>query len=222
LENHGEVVSFGRSESSRLKNRVRVDFGNTQDLREALSSSLHSSPPDGIVFAQRYRPKEAEPTLDSVLKGILIELGPLFSLIEILQESGRSGPLNSIVMFSSTAAHSAHMDVPVYYHLLKAATLNAVLAQVPVLGRLGIRINAIIPGDFMKYPLDTYTEIEKARFKKIQEISLSGRCGTVADILEMTEFLLFEKSSYVTGQFIHVDGGAHLISTPSYIRINCP
>ncbi|NNF21550.1 MAG: SDR family oxidoreductase, partial [Saprospiraceae bacterium] len=38
------------------------------------------------------------------------------------------------------------------------------------------------------------------------------RIGTPADIAEATSFLLSDKSSWVTGQIIHIDGGMSSIN----------
>ena len=37
------------------------------------------------------------------------------------------------------------------------------------------------------------------------------RVGEVSDIAEMTAFLLSDKSSWMTGQVIHVDGGQSVL-----------
>ncbi len=39
------------------------------------------------------------------------------------------------------------------------------------------------------------------------------RIGTTADIVNMVEFLLSNKASWITGQIIHVDGGISTLKT---------
>lgn len=47
---------------------------------------------------------------------------------------------------------------------------------------------------------------EKAREAGVAAVPM-GRMGTVEDIAEMVAFLAGEKSNYITGQVICVDGG---------------
>ena len=171
------------------------------------------------MFAQRYRPEKEVSTLDSVAAGLKVELGPLFAVVDLLKEYGNTGLLRSIVMYSSTAANSAHVDVPIFYHLLKSATLSSVISLSPNLGGFNVKINALILGDFLKYSIESYSDKEKLNFqKKIAEISMGRRCGSIADIVGMTRYLLSDEANFVTGQVIQVDGGASLISPASYIR----
>lgn len=218
LGHDAEVISFGRSEPEGQTNRVRVDFGDEQNLRHVVRVNFAERPPSGIVFAQRYRPAKEASTMDSTSMGLNIELSPLFAIADLLKDLGNPGPLKSLVLYSSTAAHSAHLDVPIFYHILKAATLSAVISLSPQLGRHDIKINAIVLGDFLKYPIESYSDKEKLNFQKIAEISVNGRCGSVLDIVSMTRYLLSDEASYITGQVINMDGGASLISPASYIR----
>ena len=218
LEGEAELICFGRSEPDGDTNRVRVDFSDEQNLRHALRVNFVERPPSGIVFAQRYRPVMESPTLDSVAAGLKVELGPLFALVDLLKEYGNPGLLRSIVMYSSTAAHSTHLDVPVFYHLLKSATLSSVISLSHDLGGYNVKINALILGDFLKYSIESYSDKEKLNFKKIAEISADRRCGSLSDVVAMTRYLLSSEANYITGQAIHVDGGANLIAPTSYIR----
>lgn len=218
LEQDAEVICFGRSEPEHGPNRVRVDFSDEQSLRHTLRVNYVERPPSGIVFAQRYRPEKEVSTLDSVAAGLKVELGPLFAVVDLLKEYGNTGLLRSIVMYSSTAANSAHLDVPIFYHLLKSATLSSVISLSPNLGGFNVKINALILGDFLKYSIESYSDKEKLNFQNIAEISMGRRCGSIADIVGVTRYLLSDEANYVTGQVIQVDGGASLISPASYIR----
>ena len=218
LGHEAEVIRFGRSEPEGDSNRVRIDFRDEEYLRHAVRVNFAEKPPSGIVFAQRYRPLEEASTLDSVSRGLEVELGPLLTVTELVKDLGNPGPLKSLVLYSSTAAQSAHLDVPIFYHILKSATLSAVTSLSPHLGRHDIKINALVLGDFLKYPIKSYSDEEKLKFEKIADISMGGRCGSISDIVEMTRYLLSEEAGYITGQVINLDGGAGVIALASYIR----
>ena len=75
------------------------------------------------------------------------------------------------------------------------------------MGRRGIRANAIAPG-FIDTAM-TQTLPEEVRKEWIERIPLR-RGGTVDDIVNVATFLASDRSSYVTGQVIQVDGGMNM------------
>lgn len=218
LERDAEVICFGRSEPESGTKWVNVDYSDEQNLRQIVRLNFVEKAPSGIVFTQRYRPPKQELTLDSVSKGLKIELGPLFAIVDLIKEMDNSGLLRAMVLFSSTAAHSAHLDVPIFYHILKSSTISSVTSLAPQLGQRNININTLVLGDFLKYPTESYSDEERLNFQKIAEISADRRCGSISDIVKATQYLLSDEASFITGQAIHVDGGASLISPASYIR----
>jgi NAD(P)-dependent dehydrogenase (short-subunit alcohol dehydrogenase family) len=86
------------------------------------------------------------------------------------------------------------------------------------LGPKQIRVNAIIPGLTIKPEArafyDSHPELE-ALYKDITPL---GRMGTVEDLAHLVDFLISEKSSYLTGQTITLDGGIGLRSAWSLAR----
>jgi 3-oxoacyl-[acyl-carrier protein] reductase len=69
---------------------------------------------------------------------------------------------------------------------------------------MGIRVNAIAPGVIDTNMNSFLKEDEKKAL--IEEIPM-GRFGDVSDVSELAVFLASEKSKYITGQIIKVDGG---------------
>ena len=73
------------------------------------------------------------------------------------------------------------------------------------LGRNGIRVNCVAPGAI---------EIERTRLEAPEyadtwsRLAPLGRVGVPTDVCHAVEFLASEKSSYITGQTLWVDGGA--------------
>ncbi|MCU9612039.1 SDR family oxidoreductase [Caldibacillus lycopersici] len=70
-----------------------------------------------------------------------------------------------------------------------------------------IRVNVVSPGAIKTNMMREYTEEELADI--INEIPL-GRLGTPKDIAEAVLYLLSEKSSYITGHVLSVNGGWYM------------
>ncbi|OIO56701.1 MAG: 3-oxoacyl-[acyl-carrier-protein] reductase [Alphaproteobacteria bacterium CG_4_10_14_0_2_um_filter_63_37] len=71
----------------------------------------------------------------------------------------------------------------------------------------GVRVNAVAPG-FIETPM---TEVlpEKVKAALLDNIPMK-RMGKPEEIADLIEFLLSPKSSYITGQTLHVNGGMYL------------
>jgi 3-oxoacyl-[acyl-carrier protein] reductase len=71
----------------------------------------------------------------------------------------------------------------------------------------GITCNAVAPGFIETHMTDSLAEEIKEQYKK--SIPL-GRYGTSSDVAELVLFLASDKSQYITGQVINVDGGLYM------------
>ena len=69
------------------------------------------------------------------------------------------------------------------------------------LAKKGIRVNAVAPG-VIKTPMHA-----PATHAALARLHPLGRMGEVNDIVEAVLYL--ESAGFVTGQTLHVDGGAH-------------
>ena len=74
---------------------------------------------------------------------------------------------------------------------------------------MGIRVNALGPG-----PIDTpilrsgrtEAEYEEVRTRLADNLPV-GRLGRPEEVAAVVDFLLSERSSYITGQIVHPNGG---------------
>ena len=94
------------------------------------------------------------------------------------------------------------------YAAAKAAVTGWTRANATELARHGITVNAIAPGIIVHDGL-------KAVFSdaQIEQMGASvpvGRAGRPEDIARTVGFLLDDDAGYITGQVIHVNGGAYL------------
>lgn len=112
----------------------------------------------------------------------------------------------SIIFLSSKAA-TDYVTGRLAYSASKSSLINATKILSKELGRYKIRVNAIAPGlidtDMSKSQLNV-DEINKV----LKTIPLK-RIGTPENVADLVTFLCSEKSSYINGQLIKVDGGQY-------------
>ncbi len=129
------------------------------------------------------------------------------SLVKVIQSvlpNLTASPQSSIVLFSSVAAT---MGMP--FHTSVAAAKGAVEGFAKALAAEyapKIRVNVIAPS-LTDTPLaDKFLNNDVKREKSAERHPLK-RFGTSEDMAQIAGFLLSEKSSWISGQIVHVDGG---------------
>ena len=109
----------------------------------------------------------------------------------------------SIVNVTSIAGGRVHPFAGTAYATSKAALAALTREMAADFGPLGIRVNAIAPGEIDTPILSPGTE------DLVAGIPLR-RLGTTEEVAETIYFLCIEQSSYVTGAEIHINGGQHV------------
>ncbi len=89
------------------------------------------------------------------------------------------------------------------YATSKAALAALTREMAADFGPLGVRVNAIAPGEINTAILSPGTE------KLVEGIPL-GRLGEPAEVAKAIYYLCTDQSSYVTGAEIHINGGQHV------------
>ncbi|KUI14152.1 short-chain dehydrogenase [Mycobacterium sp. GA-1285] len=91
----------------------------------------------------------------------------------------------------------------------------SMLTQVAALewGPRGIRVNAVAPG-FVHTPLTAPAAAVPGVVEEYVENTALGRAGTPEDIAEAVLYLCSPKASWLTGEVLDLNGGAHLKRYP--------
>jgi len=91
----------------------------------------------------------------------------------------------------------------------------AMLTEVAALelGPRGIRVNAVAPG-FVHTPLTEGAALVPGVVEEYTENTALGRTGTPQDIADAVAFLVSPKASWITGEVLDINGGAHLKRYP--------
>lgn len=152
-------------------------------------------------------PQVWDRTLDINLKGTFFNVQ---AVARAMLEAGRKG---AIVTFSSTSAHGPRPG-NADYGISKIGVDHLTRSFAAHLAPSGIRVNAVSPG-----PIETpmWHVVEEARSRlagrpgAAAEATLKalplGYFGQPADLAEAVAFLLSERSKFITGQVLGVDGG---------------
>jgi NAD(P)-dependent dehydrogenase (short-subunit alcohol dehydrogenase family) len=188
---------------------VRADVTNEDDAAEMVNAAvrayggLHGAFNNaGIIGAGG---KISDYTLADWNKVITVNLTGVFVSMKAELKYLEGQGSGSIVNTASTAGLIAYPNLPAY-----VASKHGVVGltkQVAVdYAKLGIRVNAVLPGSTMT-PLaaESFADPElKAKAESAQPI---GRLGQPEEIAEMAAWLLSDASSFVVGGVFTVDGG---------------
>lgn len=117
-------------------------------------------------------------------------------------------PRKSIVLVGSASAFTGSGG-GAHYAASKAGQLGMMRALARELGAHGITVNAVAPRTIDTGILDTlYPNAED--FQALKDSIPMGRVGTTEDVAALVEFLLCDRSSFLHGQTIILDGGRSL------------
>ena len=218
LTSQTEVWCFGRTPPKNNFKFFELNFAQPDAVESVLRRAYAEQPPKGVVFCQRYRPPPETSEIEAIQKGLVVELGPLLSLLSLLEGSAAPLPPRSLVLLSSVAAKESHPDIPINYHILKAATLAACRCLAPRLALHSIRLNCLVLGEFLKAPRHTYPDYKKRQFQNLERFTLEQRICSAEDISKAIQFLLGVDATFFTGQELTLDGGISLLGPESIIR----
>lgn len=107
----------------------------------------------------------------------------------------------SVVNLCSIAGYRVHPFAGAAYATSKAALAALTREMAADMAPLGVRVNAIAPGEIN-------TSILSPGTRKIVDNDIPmRRLGQVGEVADLVEFLCSDKSSYITGAEIAIDGG---------------
>ncbi len=112
----------------------------------------------------------------------------------------------SLIHISSVVGHTGNPG-QANYTAMKAGLEGFSRSIALELSSRNIRSNCVAPGFIESDMTHALTDDQK---KLLLERIPLGRIGTAQDVANCVEFLLSDKSNYITGQTLHVNGGMYL------------
>ncbi|GAY17743.1 SDR family NAD(P)-dependent oxidoreductase [Mycobacterium sp. shizuoka-1] len=132
----------------------------------------------------------------------------------VMKHAGRHlGDGGALVSLTSLNARQPAVGMSAY---CAAKAGLSMLTQVAALelGPRGIRVNAVAPG-FVHTPLTEGAAAVPGVVDEYVENTALGRPGTPQDIADAVAFLCSPQSSWLTGEILDLNGGAHLKRYPN-------
>lgn len=191
---------------------VRVDVTDADDCTALVDAALHHlGGLDGAVLSAgkaQHLPflEMRRADWDSML-GVHLT-GAFLCLQTIATSMVERRIAGSLVYIASSVVAGLGPPRQAHYVAAKAGALGLVRAAARELGPFGIRVNAVSPG-FTHTPLNdrNFTDAELAERAAGAPL---GRVAEPQDVAGAVEFLLGPGSAFMTGQTVHVNGGAYM------------
>ncbi|WP_329445713.1 SDR family oxidoreductase [Streptomyces canus] len=139
----------------------------------------------------------------------------LLSTIYCCQEAAAvmTRPGGSMVNIATFGVHGvAPNALYAVYIAAKAAVVDFTKSLAVELGPEGIRVNAVAPGLILTGRVLATAKQRNLGVSSQGDVIPMRRLGTPEDMLGAIEFFTTDLSSYVTGELLTVDGGAHRVS----------
>lgn len=195
------------------EDHVQIDLSDATALPEAIAelrSRLDGQPLQALVSNAGISPKgedgarlgSIETDLDVWRHVFQVNFfAPILLARGLIDELKRAH--GSIVNVTSIAGGRVHPFAGAAYATSKAALAALTREMAADFGPLGVRVNAISPGEIS-------TEILSPGTEELAQKMPLRRLGTPEEVAKAIYFLCTEQSSYVTGAELHIDGGQHV------------
>jgi NAD(P)-dependent dehydrogenase (short-subunit alcohol dehydrogenase family) len=217
------LLVYGRQESAARKlaedirglgvhaEHIPLDLSSTA-CGDRLIEAVGERPVRAFVYAagphvpQSYV-AEIEP--EQYRRQLTTESGGFFATLRALLPRLREGTGSSVVALTSSALRR-HPRRDVLGVAPKAAIEALVRAVAVEEGRFGVRANSVAVGMInagITSRLIESGDLPPAAMEQVRRALPLQRFGTAADIAETVAFLVSERSAFITGQSLAVDGG---------------
>ncbi|QNL20663.1 SDR family oxidoreductase [Hyphobacterium sp. CCMP332] len=135
-----------------------------------------------------------------------VNIKSAYNLSRVLFPMIKNSGGGSVINVSSVASKRSFKTSTLVYAMTKAAMNQMTEFLAMEWGQYNIRVNAILPWYINTALVKSVLEDPK-KLKSIEEKTPLGRVGEPQEVANVIAFLASEKSSYVSGALIPVDGG---------------
>lgn len=195
LKKNGERVITLSRKNYNNKNHITFDILN--DEIEILKKKVKWKIKN-LIFAQRYRGSDANNHYKISAEW------PSNFIKKFQKKIEKNG---SIVFLGSIGADFYLKEQDDCYHGSRGAIKSLVKYFCSILGKDKIRVNSVSLDFVIKNENKKFFKKNKKFIKKLEKKIPLQRVGTARDVSNLVSFLCSDKSTFITGQNINVDGG---------------
>ncbi len=205
LSQNNRVIVLSRTNRNLIE-LSNVEFSSADVTKSADELPQINDPIDGIVFCPgtiNLKPLKSL-KIEDFQNDFEVNLLGAVKVINKYYNNLKSAGKSSIVLFSTVAVQTG---MP--YHASVAASKGAIEGLTRSLAAEfapSIRVNCIAPS-ITDTPLAEKLLNNEVKLKASEDRHPLKRIGSAEEIAQTVEFLLSEKSGFITGQIIKVDGG---------------
>jgi len=197
------------------EDHLQVDLASPDDTLRAVEETKERLEPEGVLHAlvnnAGISPKDANGGRLRAIDTAFEDWQHVFQVnffAPIMLARGLCDELTrakgAVVNVTSIAGSRVHPFAGAAYSTSKAALASLTREMAADFGPLGVRVNAISPGEIDTAILSPGTE------KLVAEQIPMHRLGTPDEVAKAIYFLVTEASSYVNGAELHINGGQHV------------
>lgn len=194
------------------ENHIQINLSDPADaingvelIREKLDGPLH-----GLINNAGISPKGPDGERLNTFNTDIMDWGKVFHInffASVILARGLRDELaaaeGAIVNVTSIAGSRVHPFAGAAYATSKAALAALTREMAHDFGPLGVRVNAVAPGEVETAILSPGTE------KIVQDLPMR-RLGQPSEVADVMFYLCSDASSYVTGTEIEINGGQHV------------
>jgi|APSaa5957512535_1039671.scaffolds.fasta_scaffold64362_2 3-oxoacyl-[acyl-carrier protein] reductase len=181
--------------------QISLDLNNPKEISN-LKFKIKYKKLDNLIFSQRYRGENENEEYQVMLNSV-------YQVINNIKYKMNKN--SSIVIISSISLSGILYDQKLNYHVIKGGIDQLVKYFAVKLGKFKIRINAILATRAIKFENKKFYKKNNSIRKRIEKITPLKRMSSSKDIANVVNFLTENRSNYITGENIKVDGGLRLI-----------
>ncbi len=200
-----EIAALGRRATLH-----RADLGAIGEAR-ALVEAAHAAHGrlDAVVNNAGVFPRSPLADLSEALWDLTLDVNlraaafVTQAAVAIMRKAGRGG---AIVNVSSVASFGTPRGV--HYSASKGGMDALTRASALDVARDGIRVNAVAPG--MILTAQALGGNDREELERMAAATVPGRLGSAEEVAAVVAFLVSEAASFINGEVIQVNGGAHM------------
>ena len=188
----GELLPFDVSKPAEIKSVLGKWVDQNDHFIEVLVNNAGTKMDNLLIWMKQ---EEWTDIMDT-------NLNSFFYVTKLLLKNMLANKCGRIINVVSLSGQKG-MAGQVNYSAAKAGLIGATKALAQEIGRRKVTVNAVAPG-FIK--TDMTNDLPE---KELQKLIPLNRFGEAEEVAEVVAFLASEKSSYITGETISVNGGLY-------------